>query len=70
MTSRAPSEKYVAELLEPWPEARHHFRVEPGTKHDRLLLDGRVILVLPRKVKSEGHRARNAAALIKRLLHC
>lgn len=70
MTSHTSSTRYTRELLEPWPEHRHRFTVREGRKHDHLLLDGRMVMVLPRAAKLDGRRARNAAALLRRLLRC
>lgn len=69
MTSRVPAERYVEELLSPWPEERHRFRLEAGAKHYKLLLDGRLVLTVPRGANAApGRRARNAVAAVRRAL--
>jgi len=68
MTSRAPVESYIEQLLADYPQHRGRFTLEPGSKHYKLRLDGRVILVVPRTARSVGCQARNAAAAVRRAL--
>ncbi len=72
MTRRAPHEKYVAELLEPYPEHLHRFAVENGSRHMKLTLDGKLLLVLTRGQHEASRRTlRNAQATVRRaLLRC
>ena len=60
-------QKYMEELLKPYSEeTRRRFAVEHGNKHDRLLLDGKVLMVLSRNPQGDGWHGRNARALLRR----
>lgn len=64
----ARSERFLDELLRPWPEERGRFTVTNGGKHEKLLLDGGLVMVLPRSPKMNHRRLSNARALVRRCL--
>lgn len=69
MTSHVRTARYLEMLLEPYPEHRHRFTVKPGSKHDKLMLDGRMLLVLTRGRHDAAQRTlRNAEATLRRAL--